>query len=803
MNRFICCGFILVFAAIACADEASEKAGVNYFEKHIRPVLVKHCYECHSADSDEVGGNLLLDTRAGVRKGGDMGPAVSTKTPNKSLLLKALQYDGLEMPPEEQLPDDVIAKFRRWIAVGAPDPRDGKAPSKVASKSNLAADLWSLKPVDAGDTPNVRNENWPRDDIDRYILHELEAHDLTPAKDADPNTLLRRISFDLVGLPPQVDDVKAFVESPTQEFLAAYVDRLLDSPQFGERWGRHWLDVVRYGESAGSSRDALTPYAWRYRDYVIDSFNADKPYDRFVTEQLAGDLLPAENAEQKNKQTVATGLLAIGSKSLNGGNLQLNIADDQIDVVGKAMLGLTISCARCHDHKFDPIPTKDYYALAGIFTSTETRYGGGLKKSKNPAERAKTHIVLAGGENVDEKTIADFSKKQATVKRKRDSAAKRLKALENKLKGKELSENEIAQRDRVRTSVNELNQELEDLNKNAPPEPELAMGVVEGKVADTKIRIRGEANQQGETAPRGFLSCVTAFESPIPTAKASGRLELAQWITHPKHPLTSRVMANRIWQHLMGRGLVESVDNFGFSGSEPTHPQLLDYLAAQFIAEGWSTKSLIRKIVLSRTYQMSSTYNETNYTIDAPNTWYWRMNRRRLEAEPIRDAMLAVSGNINLNRPHGSTVLRIGEGEVGRGINTALLAEPFPHRSVYLPIIRGIIPEMLKVFDFPEASNPQGRRDVSNVPAQSLFLMNSAFVGEQAEGLAKRIINANTENEQRIQHAFLICFSREASPNEVAASLAFINRSKEKDDINHWAAWTQALLASAEFRYIN
>lgn len=802
MKRTLCCAAFLLVAASTFADDAPDKAGVNYFEKNIRPVLVKHCYECHSADADELGGNLLLDTRAGSRKGGDMGAAVVPKQPAKSLLLSAIQYNDLEMPPDEQLPDEVIAHFRRWIAMGAPDPRDGKIAAPHEAQPNKPEELWSLQPLADSPPPKPKNNDWARDDIDRFVLAQLESRGLEPVADAEPAALLRRVSFDLVGLPPLVEDVAAFEQDPSPEFFAAYVDRLLDSPQFGERWGRHWLDVVRYGESAGSSRDALTPFAWRYRDYVIDAFNADTPYDRFLTEQLAGDLLPADSTEEKNRLQIATGLLAIGSKSLNGGNLDLNIADDQIDVVGKSMLGLTISCARCHDHKFDPIPTKDYYALAGIFTSTETKYGGGLKKSNSLADKSKNYIVLAG-DNYDAKAIEEFAKQKAEVERKRAGAFKRLQALTKKFKGKDLSDAQRKQLENAQTEVDNLDDQLKKLKAQAPPDPEFAMGVVDGKPADTRVRIRGEAGKQGDVAPRGFLSCVTAVESPAPDSKQSGRLQLARWVTNPQHPLTARVAVNRIWQHLLGRGLVETPNNFGVSGARPTHPLLLDFLARQFMQEGWSTKSLIRKIVLSRTYQLSSDWSETNYAIDAPNAWLWRSRRRRLEAEAIRDAMLTVSGNMNLERPYASAVMRIGEGEVGRGINTAILDEPFPHRSVYLPIIRGIIPEMLKVFDFPEASNPKGVRDVSNVPAQSLFLMNSPFVGEQAEGLARRIMNESTDPSQRIQLAFRLCFSRAATPEEVAASQQFLNRSKKKDDLNHWSAWTQALLASSEFRFVD
>ncbi len=415
MQRF-CVLFSLACAiqVAAMAQPPKNQVGLELFEKKIRPALIQYCYECHAADSEDVGGELLLDSRSGLLRGGETGPSIVAGKPRDSLLLRAIEYRDLEMPPDEKMPDEVIGDFRRWISLGAPDPRDDvpKAHTTEPDAANQTVDLWSLQPVTKAEPPAVERTDWPRTEIDRFVLARLEAAGLGPNADADPATLLRRIHFDLVGLPPEPEDVAAFVADPTDDHLEEFVDRLLATTQFAERWGRHWLDVARYGESAGSSRDVLMLYAWRYRDYVIDAIATDMPLDRFITEQIAGDLLPAATEEDRVRQTVATGLLAIGSKSLNGGNLTYDVIDDQIDVISKAVLGLTVSCARCHDHKFDPIPTKDYYSLAGIFLSTDTRYGGGTKRPTSVKDKSAVYLSL------DEPLDAEVAKTQDAARRR-------------------------------------------------------------------------------------------------------------------------------------------------------------------------------------------------------------------------------------------------------------------------------------------------------------------------------------------------------------------------------------------------
>ena len=813
-------------------------AGLELFEKKIRPALVTFCYECHAEESDDIGGGLLLDSRHGWRVGGESGPAIKPRSPRDSLLMQAIEYRGMEMPPDEKMPDELIRSFRRWIALGSPDPRQTKSQGKMKKLTQdpdtESQKLWSLQPIGHPDVPQLADAGWAQVDLDRFILQELSTNQLSPNPLADPTTLLRRLYFDLIGLPPTPDELRAFVDEPSQSHYAEIVDQLLSSPHFGERWGRHWLDVARYGESMGSSRDVLLIHAWRYRDYVIDAFNRDLPYDRFITEQLAGDLLSIkeEPAEQRLRLLTATGLLAIGSKSLNGGNLPNDIADDQIDVVSKAFLGLTVSCARCHDHKFDPIPTADYYALAGIFLSTDTRYGGNTKRPKNAKERSKAYLRVGGELDVQlAKKIENAQKQIAALRKQVGSSQRRVASLRDRVPGdyrNDLDKTIDAAKPKAeQTAIRQYQGALKNLRKreellktaieNAPEDDTVYLVAVQdkSKAVDTKILIRGEKDQRGETVPRGFLSaCADSLpkrDTQI-TDQTSGRLQLARWIAQAEHPLTSRVAVNRIWQHLMGTGLVESVDNFGSTGTPPSHPELLDYLAQRFTqTHHWSIKSMVRELVLSSTYQQSSAYEAQAYELDPANRLRWRMTRRRLEAEPIRDAILAISKLLEREPFDGSLVNQIGEGEVGRGIDTSVLEKPFHYRSVYLPIIRGIVPEPLALFDFPEPSNVQGSRDSSVTPAQSLYLMNSDFIARAAEQFATTLLQepSLTNDAQRIEYAYLACFSKPPTPQQVALGQGFLNDFVDSigdSEDDHWQAWSvycQTLFASAPFRFID
>ena len=849
---WLSCG--LLVAGITTAQAADDKAGIQFFEKHIRPVLVSKCYKCHSAETKQAKGGLTLDTREGTRSGGESGKAVVPGNTDDSLLIEALHHEGLEMPPGEKLPADVIAKFEQWVKMGAPDPREGKGLAKREIKHEEARSFWSLKPIARPAVPQVSG-SWAQSNIDRFVAAKHVEHKLTPVGDADLSVLIRRIYFDLTGLPPTPEDQAYFLAEAKVDKPAAVrklVDELLESHHFGERWGRHWLDVVRYAESSGMERNLTFPHAWKYRDYVIESFNEDKPFDQFIREQVAGDLLPANDPAQRREQLVATGFLAIGPKGLNERNREqfdLDIVDDQIDSTFRSVMGLTAGCARCHDHKFDPITTKEYYSLAGIFLSTETFYGttntqgnrqpgrllafanGDAKPVKaDGADDAKGKKKPANQDNDNEPDdIATLKKQLADAETRLENAIKRaaaIKAPKQSKKAEELVTQTKTQVQRLRTRLDvalKANTPAEPVvTKNTSAEddkikaaPDLFMAVFDSKSpGDTQLRIRGEAAERGDKMPRSFL--VVGSTAPLPTIEpsSSGRLELANYLVQKDNPLTARVAANRVWQHLIGKGIVGSVDNFGAQGEKPTHPELLDYLATQLRDNGWSIKKLVREVVLSRTYQLAGAASPKAQSIDPENNFVWRARHRRLEVEAIRDAMLLASGQLDLTRPdHGSVVNQLGDAEVGRGLDPKKFNTVMTKRSVYLPIIRTVVPEMLQVFDFPEPSNISGQREVTTVATQALYLMNSPFALDQAEEFAKRVLAKRELDEGvRVDLAYEIALSRKPSSTEreaavnfateVATSLASQRQASDIAQLKAWTALCQALYASAEFRYV-
>ena len=850
------CGRLLVLLAGVLSSTIAPVAAdedFEFFETNIRPILVDYCYECHSSETDEPAGGLLLDTRDGIREGGETGPAVVPEDISESLLISAIEYDGLEMPPSEKLDDEVIQHFREWIDMGAADPRDGdeEEPAEMSAEPEPEPLLWSLQPLREAEPPaSAGPAGWARSDVDRFIAAQVAEAGLQPAPRAERMKLLRRLSFDLIGLPPSRHDIAAASAADELDgaWLEAYVDRLLAAPQFGERWARHWLDVARYGESAGSSRDVLMLYSWRYRDYVIDAFNNDIAWPDFIRQQVAGDLLPASSDAERRRNLVATGLLAIGSKSLNGGNLALDIADDQIDVVSKAFMGLTVSCARCHDHKFDPVPTADYYALAGIFRSTQTYYGGSTRRPGSLKDQLKVYYPLSADfadqaddvQKIDAE-VAKLKKQLSPVRRRSQAIEKRLPKDWKKLlaemerqskpagtaeqpsAGKRPVENKAAPipasvqkqlrlYQQAMTQMQDINGQIKAAERRLAdlPEPTFAFVAQDAsQPRDWPVQIRGDRTKAGDLVPRGFLSCISGPQAAEIPAGESGRRQLADWLAHPDHPLTSRVIVNRVWQHLFGVGLVETANNFGRSGAEPTHPELLDWLAVRFQhTHGGRLKPLIKELVLSATYLQAADGDPRGWEVDPSNRLYWRANRRRLEAEAIRDAMLQAAGRLNLQRPEGSLVQQVGEGEVGRNINTRPLSQVFPHRSVYLPVIRGLLPEFLKVFDFPEPSNPAASRSVTNVPTQSLFLMNSPFVTEQAKAAGERVCGDHSDARQRVEALWLHCLSRLPIDAERTMALEFVkNWQAPADDQtvaqDAWSALAQSLMGSAEFRFVD
>ncbi len=830
MRRFFCWFGPLALAATGMAAIGAEPSAqqLAFFEAKVRPLLVKHCYECHSTESAKLKGGLLLDSKEGWSAGGDSGDAIEPGNADESLMIESVRYQNtdLQMPPKYQLAEADVEVLENWVKMGAPDPRTG---TKIVKSSSIdwekGKQHWAFQPVTAPALPTVKDASWPQDDLDRFILAQIEAANLHPASDADRFALIRRVTLDLTGLPPTISEVEDFVgDSVTDdEALAKVVDRLLNATAFGERWGRHWLDVARYADSVGKTRNIPFPHAWRYRNYVIDAFNADKPYNEFVAEQIAGDLLESSDVKDHEQKLVATGLLALGSMDLNERDRDqflLDRIDDQMDTIGRSIMGLTLGCARCHDHKFDPIAQTDYYAMAGIFASTTTLSGqqnrqGGNKEYYNPNLLVRLDAPSTAKSADSQHDRASNRGDQAKLAKLKD----RMAELQTQLRKKKLSK---SARVDLRTEYLRIREQLAKLEESAAgrgttkqnsvaaqekmePSATLAMAVVEGNVADLAVRVRGEPDLKGAIVPRAFPTIFKHTHTPALSDDESGRRELAMWLASPDHPLTARVMVNRIWAHLFGRGLVETVDNFGASGTEPSHPELLDHLSVRFIDGGWSVKSLIRAIVLSRTYRLSGEHLASNASVDEDNRLYWRANLRRLEAEAIRDSLLVAGGMLQIERPAGAPFKDSVGADLSktkpsrRGSESDPIAQPV--RSVYLPVFRSKLPGMFTVFDFAEPDQVNGQRDVTTVPPQALFMLNNPFVIDVSERAATQILSQDLPDElARIRYAYAYALCRYPSDAETERARTFLEAGDDRQ--SSWAALTQALYSSAEFRYI-
>ncbi len=797
---------------IPARNPSKDSANLAHFEKKIRPVLKAHCYECHAADSQEIKGGLVLDTRAGLLEGGDSGPAIVPGNAKGSLLIAAIRHEGgLQMPPKNKLTVAQINDFVQWVDSGAVDPREGHAAKPTAAIDiKQSRQYWAFQRPVRKPTPEMKDMAWPLTDVDRFIRAAQEQHGVSCAADALPGTLVRRLYFDLIGLPPTPEQAEQFEHGcrtggpqALQTTLERTVDHLLDSPHFGERWGRHWLDVARYSESSGKEANHTYPYAWRYRDYVIDSLNADTPFDQFIREQIAGDLLPAADDFQRAEQIVATGFLALGPKThteRNKKKFELDLVDEQIDTLSQAFLGLTVACARCHDHKFDPIPQEDYYALAGIFRSTETLYGTiPVITNANPSEL----WTLPSGADLPEALPPLTATNKRRLERLLDDARTKSREL---TRNRQSGTQEIV---RSRIILSTLEAKLNAYHTDGTPKA-LAMGVRDRVVArDSELHIRGEVERPGRTVPRGFVQVLC--DADVPTVSSgSGRLELANWLASKDNPLTARVFVNRVWLHLFGRGLVPTPDNFGAAGQQPSHPELLDYLAIKFVEDGWSVKRLIRYLVLSRAYRQDSAFHDANHALDPDNVWLWRVSPRRLDAESIRDAMLAMAGKLDLKPQAGSAIALSGEGFAGvveRG--RQLDEQRFQCRAVYLPVMRGRILESLEEFDGVDGAAVVGHRPETTVPSQSLYLLNSPFVLSLATNAAERLMTESRDSRQRVDLAYRRWFGRLPTDSESTAALSFISRYQQqaksewrtaiRSEAAAWTAFCQSLWASSEF----
>jgi hypothetical protein len=1061
--------FVPVAVGKAYADEAAK---LEFFESRIRPVLIQHCYECHSSQSKGLKGGLYVDSSEGLRLGGDSGPAIEIGDSDASLLMQAIRYESTEMPPKGKLPDSVIADFAKWIDSGAVDPRTSATPSEKPSiEIDSFRDFWSFVTPEKPVIPTVGLSDWPTSQIDHFILAELEKRGLKPVPAADKRALIRRATFDLTGLPPTPADVDAFVADTSPEAFEKVVDRLLRSPAYGERWGRYWLDVARYSEDQAHTF-AVKPNTsgFRYRDWVISAFNSDMPYDLFVKRQIAADLIESD-AEERLRHLPALGYFGLGAqyyKNTDAAKAAADELDDRIDTLTRGFLGLTVSCARCHDHKFDPIPQQDYYSLAGIFQSSrlhnaplvpqpevdaydenqkrikdvekeiaETIAAQGPRVREAAVDRIAEYLIAAWKTNrakqldiktkpeklaedagLDPKVVkrwvdylgkdesrkipalttwfdaisaipvdstadnaddplavpealnhaaSEFQRFASLLLKKRDgdlspdeqqflakyidsgnaiyqsrlvtrnepsisidvdiSGAKQLFLVVNdggngiscdhadwaepilvKSNGDELRLTDLKWRE-VKTShgnvnidrnVNgqpiriggktytfglgthaisliaydlpdgierfraiggldnsgsdqggdcganatiqfsvytetprdvEINQpdllaiifgekglfavEPSELEKQLPPDQAarlaeqrqslkrlqetalpmypIAHVITEATPADMKVFVRGNPANQGDVAPRRFLQILSRDE-PQPFANGSGRLELAEAIASSDNPLTARVMVNRVWQHHFGRGIVSTPDNFGSLGDKPTHPELLDYLTERFLENGWSIKSLHREIMLSSTYQLSSHPDEANMTIDADNQYLWRMNRRRLEVEAWRDALLSVSGKLDPQM---------------EGPSTNLADQNNSRRTVYAFISRHELNNMLRLFDFPDANITASTRSQTTVPQQQLFVLNSPFVIEQAKAFANRLQQeAGADLESKVRYAFLLAYGRPVTDAELALASRYLSVAddsieKDKNTLNRWERYAQVLLGSNEFMYLD
>jgi mono/diheme cytochrome c family protein len=783
---------VAVWPVMAMATSGKDDAGFKFFEDKVRPILALHCYECHGPSSGAGKAKLRMDSLDGLLKGGRSGPALVRGEPERSLLILAVRHEGdVAMPPKKKLSQLEIDTLAAWIKMGAPWPAAVEGTSRPSQAANQprwderARNHWAFQPRRSARPPKVSGSTWPLGPIDRFILAKLEEMGIAPSAPASRRALLRRATFDLTGLPPSAEEVDAFLADSSPLAFTRVVDRLLASPHYGQRWGRHWLDVARYADSNGMDDNLAYSDAWRFRDYVILSFNADKPYDRFLSEQIAGDLLAEREPARRDELVVATGFLAIGPKMLAEDDpvkQQMDIVDEQLDTVSRVFMAISMGCARCHDHKFDPIDMSDYYGLAGIFKSTRTMLSHRVDSKWNV-----TGLGTVG-------------------------AALRLDDLEQII---DRHDNLLVNGNpaRMGAGIREAHTRLLEEAKQEYTSIPKAMAVVDGTPSDVEIFLRGNHLTRGALVPRRFPAILSRGERPVIDRTHSGRLELARWLTAPEHPLSSRVIVNRVWRWHFGRGLVASVDNFGRLGQLPTHPELLDWLASWLLDQGWSLKRLHRVIMLSQTYQMGTRWIQHASQVDPENAYLWRMPRRRLDAEVLRDSILFVAGQ--LDPKIGGTLLQttpFQDLSAGGASRSPALYES-TRRSVYLPVLRGALYEVYRTFDFPDPAYSSGDRSVTTVAAQALFMMNSTIMERASASLAASLLDdSRVDDRARMARACRRILGRPAAVEELELWSAFLDRYQtiaglsEQDPATArrlaWQGLCRALLSSNEFVYV-
>jgi hypothetical protein len=963
----ICSAILLCVSTSSALAIPEEK--LEFFEAKIRPVLVEHCYRCHGAESVAKGqlkGGLRVDTKQGLLTGGDSGPAVVPSKPDESALIDALKYDSFEMPPAGQLSPGTIADFEKWIMDGAIDPREDDSPAPLPAQIDIEAGRrhWAYHPIPTV----VVTSGHSSTAIDAHIDVKWRAAELIPTRAADRRTLVRRLYIDITGLPPTPDEVEQFLEDQSPLAYERLVDRLLSSPEFGRHWGRHWLDIVRFAESV-TLRGLVQQQAWRYRDYVIDSWNRDLPYDQFLREQVAGDLIaqqdpPGQTLAEKQRRHIATTFLTLTDANLEDQDkekLRMDVVDEQLNVIGKAFLAQTLGCARCHDHKFDPIPTADYYAMAGILHNTRTLEESNVSRWRDlnlPLSKEEEAKILQkqGVASIVEKRIAVLKKsltkkptangvrsadlagivvddeqaefvgawtrsasvpiyvdrgyqhdanmaqgeKSATFSTKlpqsgeyevrfaytasgnrsskaevtvwstdgealhvmnqrqqpdidglfvslgryefsKEEAAKVVvsnrnsdgvvivdtvqflpvapKAATPPAVAKKPTEEEAAELARIKAEQELLAVQLKKLEaelkqmKAAVPQRPMYMGVTAwAETGDMPLHIRGNVHHHGPVVPRGFLQVATYYDvEPVPKAE-EGRLQLADWLAHETNPLPARVIANRVWHWLFGTGLVRSTDNFGAAGETPSHPELLDHLARTLIDNDWSVKALIREIVVSDAYRRSSESSNAAMAVDPENRLLWRMNRKRLEAESIQDAILLAADQ--LDRTHGGSTLPPSLSD-DYGFKYASR-----RRAVYWPQLRNSMPSLISAFDGPNPSLVVGNRNVSSVATQALFMMNNEWVLTQSENAARRFLaqsrtqpsssdavaddNPYSETPTAVRAVFERILGRPPSSAEEQATLEFLEVEQVQSDserLDRWTQLVQSLFSTVDFRF--
>ena len=913
---------VLWTASALAADESTLDSvnGIEFFEKKVRPILVQHCYECHSGT--ERSGGMQLDSKDGLLAGGDSGAAVVSGDVERSRMIDAVRYQNreLQMPPDNPLSAADIAVLEHWVAVGLPDPRtSANVPAVTGISLQDGRDFWSLKPVVSPQLPMVQNTDWVRSPVDHFILARMESHGLRPAPAADKLSLIRRVTLDLTGLPPTLEEIRVFLADESDSAWRKTIERLLASPQYGVRWGRHWLDVARYADSNGLDENLAHGNAWRYRDYVVNSFNRNKPFDRFLIEQLAGDIVP----EASRSTRIATGFLALGAKVLAEPDMEklvMDTVDEQLDTTGKVFMGMSIGCARCHDHKFDPFSQTDYYALAAIFRSTRT-----FSATRTGIPKYWFEHSFATDEELDQLKIMDevVAKKQSAAESfRREAMAKIRSAAREKAadylaaavgiqpdapfsvfksaaKMRELhprilhhcrthleyhrydpvfeswhslaprgaavvqeqfrqlfAEAESAwaavsqispavqslddpQLEAVRQTLDDasgflavppgvkdafdeetleqyerLAEEARVLESQAADEP-AAMGVCEQEtLTSLPIHIRGSYLNPGKEVAREFPEVMrTSRVRPVFPAGQSGRLELARWMASTQHPLTARVFVNRIWNWHFGRGIVTTTENFGRLGSRPTHPQLLDWLAYQFMETGWNIRDLHRLILLSGTYQMAVTHADeaAGQAVDPENLLLWKFRLQRLDAEQLRDSVLAVSGRLDTT-PGGKTIPLRNRQFVFDHTSEDHTTYVSVLRSIYVPVIRNNLYTLFEQFDFPDPTMPTGNRTETVIAPQALLLMNADLVVKSAKQMAARLLDGSENDSQRISLAYITTVGRPSTADENCRALAFIDDltstegstagPDEEQRLRAWTMFCQSLIASNDFLYV-